>query len=658
MSRFRLVGWAGALALSLAAPFAPAVLAAPAPAVPLAEYGKLPDVEFTAISPSGDRIAFVTTINGTRSLITLDNAKPMSSIAIGDMKVRWIRWIGEDRLLFVTSQTEDLGWGFTTDKAEFSVARVLPVVEGLEGGLVFGGIPRYVDAILGSYGIRLIDGEYHGFFGGIELDRRGSTRSRIGYEFDHGRPHLFKVNLENFKVEKIAASAPEGHSRDWVIDASGEVAYTLEVNDESGAWKIQNASGRRIAEGQQARGAVSIIGLGFDGKSLIYVERGEDRSYWWEIGPEGGEPKLFLDDINFERLFWNPETGDLMGYTIGEEESERHIFADKALQDKAERVRTAFATFEASMSDWTADLSHVLVRTSGNDDSGTIYAVDLATNRANAIAFERLAIVPEAVGPISTFKYTAADGLEIDGILTLPPGREAKNLPLVMLPHGGPGAADYPEFDWWAQAFASRGYAVFQPNFRGSTNRDAAFRRMGYGEWGRKMQTDKSDGMKALADAGIIDPARACIVGASYGGYAALAGVTVQQGLYKCAVAVAPVSDIRDMYQEDYRASGRARTTRVALLEQLGEPDLWDDVSPLRRAAQADAPILLIHGRDDTVVPYAHSQRMADKLKDAGKPHDFVTLDGEDHWLSRAETRLAMLEAAVAFVERHNPASE
>jgi len=170
------------------------------------------------------------------------------------------------------------------------------------------------------------------------------------------------------------------------------------------------------------------------------------------------------------------------------------------------------------------------------------------------------------------------------------------------------------------------------------------------------MQTDKSDGLRALADAGIIDPDRACIVGASYGGYAALAGVTLQQGIYKCAVAVAPVTDIRRMYREDYKASGSSRTTKVALREQLGDPDVWDSVSPERFAKQADAPILLIHGKDDTVVPYVHSKQMADALKDEKKPYELVTLDGEDHWLSLSETRQKMLQATMAFVQKHNPA--
>jgi len=298
----------------------------------------------------------------------------------------------------------------------------------------------------------------------------------------------------------------------------------------------------------------------------------------------------------------------------------------------------------------------VIVRTTGSGDSGSWFTVDVANFRARAFAYERNAIEPQHVGPFSTFEYTASDGMEMDGILTLPPGRDPTNLPVVMLPHGGPHSYDVEHFDWWAQAFASRGYAVFQPNFRGSTNRDGAFRRAGYGQWGRAMQTDISDGLSALAEAGIVDPTRACIVGASYGGYAALAGVTLQQGLYRCAVAVAPVSDIRRMYREDYQASGQARIARTALREQLGDPDTWNAVSPERFAERADAPIMLIHGIDDTVVPYVHSEKMADALDDEDKPYELVTLEGEDHWLSLSKTRELMLNSAVGFVQEHNPA--
>ncbi|MEM6858180.1 MAG: S9 family peptidase [Pseudomonadota bacterium] len=623
--------------------------------VALEEYGKLPDVERSAISPSGDRIAFLTTMESKRVLLAMeDQTKALMAVEVGDMKVRSIRWVGEDRLMLVSSQTEDLSSRFTTDKAEFYVARIIPLTRDAEAGVVFGNSPRYPDSFIGNYGLREIDGVQYGFFGAIEF-KRGGSGNRSGYELDHTRPYLFKVNLENFKVKKLANAAPPNHGSDWLIDANGEIAFSMQVDYSTGRWIVRNAENKKVLEGQQARASVSLVGLGYDGSTAIVTERSDTGTNWMEISQAGGAPTEFLEGVAFTDLFFDQATSHLMGYTIGEDDTEQHVFADKDLQAKANRVRKAFADFETSMIGWTSDLGDVLVRTSGNKDSGTYYAVDLATSRANAVAYARLAIGPNSVGKISTFEYTASDGLEMDGILTLPPGSEPKDLPVVMLPHGGPGAANTPAFHWWAQAFASRGYAVFQPNFRGSTNRGASFRRAGYGEWGRKMQTDKSDGLAALAEAGIIDPERACIVGASYGGYAALAGVTIQQGLFKCAVAVAPVSDIRNMYNEDYRASGRDRTTKVGLREQLGDPDLWDDVSPLRLADKANAPIMLIHGKDDTVVPYSHSYKMADKLKDYGKTYELVTLDGEDHLLSLSATRQEMLENAVRWVETYNP---
>jgi dipeptidyl aminopeptidase/acylaminoacyl peptidase len=255
--------------------------------------------------------------------------------------------------------------------------------------------------------------------------------------------------------------------------------------------------------------------------------------------------------------------------------------------------------------------------------------------------------------------YKAADGLEMEGVLTLPLGREAKGLPLVVMPHGGPIVeGDRATFDWWAQAFASRGYAVFQPNYRGTLGYGDAFRKAADGQFGRKMQTDISDGVEALAKAGTVDPKRVCIVGASYGGYAALAGVTLQQGLYRCAVAVAGVADMRKMLS-DVRDSGGPDRRALDFwrgLSSAKSEDL-DAISPARFAAKADAPVLLVHGENDTVVPIEQSQLMERALRQAGKPVELVTMPGEDHWLSVAATRQAMLDKVVAFVEKQNPAN-
>jgi dipeptidyl aminopeptidase/acylaminoacyl peptidase len=210
-------------------------------------------------------------------------------------------------------------------------------------------------------------------------------------------------------------------------------------------------------------------------------------------------------------------------------------------------------------------------------------------------------------------------------------------------------------FDWIAQAFASRGYAVFQPNFRGSTGHGADFELAGHGEWGRKMQSDISDGLADLARQGIVDPQRVCIVGASYGGYAALAGVTLQQGLYRCAVAIAGISDVARMVATDVSESGFDPLLKRALGEEVGTGRDLDAISPLRFVNRVTVPVMLIHGKDDTVVSPDQSKAMANALRKAGKSVEYVTLPGEDHWLSRGATRQAMLEAAVGFVTRNNP---
>jgi dipeptidyl aminopeptidase/acylaminoacyl peptidase len=173
------------------------------------------------------------------------------------------------------------------------------------------------------------------------------------------------------------------------------------------------------------------------------------------------------------------------------------------------------------------------------------------------------------------------------------------------------------------------------------------------------MQTDLSDGVAYLADRGMIDPSRVCIFGMSYGGYAALAGVTLQDNIYRCAVSVAGVSDVQDMLEEDRRLYGSNSTTmrwqfRYIGLENTNDPSL-QEISPLRAAAHGNAPVLLIHGRDDSIVPYRHSTRMERALRDAGRPVELVQLREEDHGLSREPTRIQALTSAVAFIERHNP---
>ena len=301
---------------------------------------------------------------------------------------------------------------------------------------------------------------------------------------------------------------------------------------------------------------------------------------------------------------------------------------------------------------WIAGYTH-------DREPGVYRLYDHATGESRELFRGHPHLDPADLAPMDAVSFTARDGLPLHGFLTLPVGttrQDTERLPLVLVVHGGPWAHDAWGYDPEVQFLANRGYAVLQVNFRGSPGYGRRHLTAAIGELAGAMHDDLIDACDWAVGQGWADPDRIGIYGGSYGGYAALAGVTLQQGLYRCAVAVAPVSDIRAMYNEDYRESGDRRITKEALLQQLGPRDRWDDVSPRRNADRADAPILLIHGREDTVVPYSHSTQMADKLKDNGKPYELVSLDGEDHWLSLSATRQQMLEATMRFVQEHNPA--
>jgi dienelactone hydrolase len=629
--------------------------AAQAEAPALSVYGGLPGVEDMSISPNGKGLAIVGRIDGERKLIVVDESHALRSVApLGDIKLRDIHWAGDDMVLVLTSHTEMLGPNFTQAKHEFYGTIVLRT-DGSKPQMVFSGTPSIAHAVFGDHGTRLVDGKWLGYFGGVEFKQ---TADRLGYEFDHGRPSLFAVDLKANRQQKVARAASEDSWRDWLVDAAGKVAVTLDLNSVTGRWQIINAKGVPIAAGVDPTGGVDLLCFGRDGNTAIYSmeDDASGTTRWFETPLTGGTPHEVLADADIDRLYVDRDSGRMLGY-LERGATPRPVLFDPAQQNVVRKVYGAFPGRDLRIVEWTPDFSHFLAHTSGSKDSGTWYIVDVANRRADPVGYDYPRISDEEVGAVSIVSYKAADGMQLDGVLTLPPGRPAKNLPVVMLPHGGPQAHDVAQFDWWAQAFASRGYAVFQPNFRGSTNRDDAFRRAGYGQWGRAMQTDISDGLAELARQGIVDPRRACIVGASYGGYAALAGVTLQHGIYRCAVAVAPVSDLGDMFWTNFYESGQNRMVKRALQESLGSPATFAAVSPRRHAAQADAPILLIHGKDDTVVPLKQSSAMADALKDAGKPYELVVMPNEDHWLSRAATRQQMLEAAVRFVSQHNPSN-
>jgi dipeptidyl aminopeptidase/acylaminoacyl peptidase len=283
------------------------------------------------------------------------------------------------------------------------------------------------------------------------------------------------------------------------------------------------------------------------------------------------------------------------------------------------------------------------------------YLVDFERKAADIVGEAYPGLEGARLGAVRSLSYLARDGTPIPAYLTLPPGATPRGLPLVVLPHGGPEDRDLGGFDWWAQFLATRGYAVLQPQFRGSTGFGREHRLAGYRQWGGRMQDDVSDGVRHLVATGVADPNRVCIVGASYGGYAALAGAAFTPELYRCAVSVNGVSDLPSMLADVARVSGRTSNRLAYWKDHIGvasDPDVAGR-SPARAAAAVRAPVLLLHGTDDTVVLPAQSQKMAAALAAAGKPHRLTLLPGEDHWLSNGATRTRVLEEIERFLGEH-----
>lgn len=615
-------------------------------------YGKLPGFEMAALSDSGEHIALIGVVKDERRLIVIDKENhAVINTPLGDIKVRGLYWAGDQSVLIRKSDTKGLSpFDFTTDLTELSSVIVVPL-NGGKPWSVFAKSSTITGGVSGFYGICERDGRFYGYFGGITFDGGTPTIQFL----QSTSPVLYEVDLQNQKVHKVAPRMEGKGVRQWVVGLDGEISATLDFYKTNGDWEIRNREGEKIVTGIQPLGKVRLAGLGITPGTVAYAivnEEGEE--HWFELPLAGGEVKPILEGVNPKYVYFNEKTRQITGYKH-DTDIPAYTFFDARRQKVINGTMKAFPSKSAQLQDSNSTFDKLIVMTEGVADPQTWWLVDIKTGKANVLGFS-YPMPAKDVAPMSMMHYKAGDGLDIAAVLTLPPGVVAKNLPVIVMPHGGPHARDYPGFNWWVQAFASRGYAVLQPNFRGSTGYGAAFEEAGNGEWGRRMQTDLSDGLAYLVQQGIVDPKRACIVGASYGGYAALAGVTLQKGIYRCAVAVAGIGDPVKMVNTDLSKSGYNPTLRRALQRELGKTKDLRTVSPISFVDAAEAPILLIHGKNDIVVRYEQSADMANALRKAGKQVELVTLEGEDHWLSKSSTRLAMLKAAMEFVEKYNPA--
>jgi dienelactone hydrolase len=622
---------------------------APAQAVPLAVFGSLPSTEDMTLSPDGSRIAFVRTEHETRTLgvLSLADGKILGGGPLGDAKLRGIEWADNNRLIIATSSAKQ-PFDVISRRSEWFLLQVYDLrthqLKPIPDSTLFRDIPM-MNTVFGDPQVRHVNGHTVLFVMGLVTS---------GEEL---RPTLIEADLDG-AAERFARQG-NVTTREWLMDESGQLAAQTNFYEHDHRWELQiqrEGHLQKVTESHEPIDVPEILGFGPSPDTLLMatVENGDP--VWRLVSlKDGSVGPPMAEHAQLSSPIEDPQTHRMIG-GVEKGDAPRYVFFDPGMQKHWDAVVRAFPDEHVSLISVSADFQKIIVLVDGARDGYCYQLVDLGTHQATLLGKVYTGL--DTVRVKKRLTYKAADGLDIPAYLTLPAGKEPRALPLVVLVHGGPAAHDTAEFDWWSQALADQGYAVLQPNYRGS-NLHSSHLRAGFGEFGRKMQTDLSDGVRHLVKEGIADASRVCIVGGSYGGYAALAGAALDPGVYRCAVSVAGISDLKRMLEWEGTDTRFDRTTVRYWDRFMGvtgpKDPVLDTISPIRHLNAVSIPVLLIHGKDDTVVPYEQSTLISDALRRAGKPVELVTLAHEDHWLSRSQTRLQMLEATVGFLRKNNP---
>jgi len=626
---------------------------------PAEAFGSLEAVDLSRINPAGQLVAWVANDGKATQVTVIDLAshKTLRNFAVDTgFKVRQLEWANDATLLFSVSTTLT------------STRRRLPSRFELQRWIA-------ADVTRGSVKLLLTKASEHVLSASQLVSRQGSTpgtvimastdwnandkASEIGTRLGGGRRNsgwqynLYEVDIADGKSKLLERGTP--YTDDWLVDAKGQPFARREYNPEIGRYSVMVKDGagwKRAFE--SAESVMTLAGVAPDDSAIYAVGSiGEPRRALWSIPVDGSAPKMLLGDpqLEVEAAQLDPLTDAVVGARLGGMQRPFR-WLDASFEKRTAGLGRTFAGRTAEIVSRSADNKRIVVRVSSGTQAPIYYLVDFGAKTADIVGEAYPALATVTPGTQRVYTYKSRDGAELNAYLTIPAGAAEKNLPLVVMPHGGPEARDDPDFDWWTQFLSSRGYAVLRPQFRGSTGFGRDHVLAGRGQWGLRMQDDVTDGVKSVIADGIVDAKRVCIVGASYGGYAALAGVTYTPELYACGVSVAGVSDLGEMLAWEQKMEGDDSDSALYWRDSIGTRDdpRVGQKSPARYARNIRAPVLLIHGTNDSVVPFAQSQMMDSALSAAGVSHQLITLDSEDHWLSSGATRIRLLSEIEKFL--------
>lgn len=618
-------------------------------------FAQEPEVHSAALSPDGTRAAYIRTTTDETQLIVVDlrtnAAAIVQTIREYSGSLTWVDWKGDDRLLLgVGAHRRHVG------EIAYTASRVMSLrpdgsglVQMFEDQLTrlalgFGStelldtLPNDPDHVLIMASDNLGVGVWRAEVttGHVERVVDGTWRT-VSYATDgEGYPVLRRERIPNGAGWRYLRRAP--NERRWT-----DLLEARQVAD-----SLRSPDFQPLAPGPGA-GQVYVLARLPD-EDLLSL-------YLFDAGTgEFGEPLQHGEIADVTPAWIDPRSREVLATC---ETVQRTIC--RARNPEIQRHLDAIGSFFAggapvTLSDISQDGSRWLLYVEGPQEPGGYFLYNRDTAQISAIALRFPGIDPDILAPTAHVTYEARDGAILWAYVTARPAGGPR--PTIMLPHGGPEARDEYGYNDLVQLFASRGYVVVQPNFRGSSGFGRRFAEAGYGEWGGRMQHDVTDAVRHLINTGVADPTRICIVGASYGGYVALAGAAFTPELYRCVVSIAGVSDLPDIRRSDRIHSGATSVSNIYWQRSIGDRredrDALIGASPARHAQNITAPVLLIHGEEDSTVPIRQSEIMVQALERAGKQVRFLRMTGGHSWHEwEAEDRQSLYRELDAFLAQH-----
>lgn len=621
----------------------------------VAAYAQLPFVEGARLSPDGLWIAGRFAVGGSQRVIIvspLDSSTMRQAILPDDTEISSLQWVGNENVIVRLRAIRPFGAGENV------------YVTRLVG---FNRVTGKFTKLLWDLG-----GQHVSDVLWVPTD--GSTKVLIAgqnsiYDGRDFWPAVYLVDVVNGR--RTIELEGRVDVMDWIADSAGVVRMAISTDRQRGTRSLLYRQRKNESFVRQSRAAfddleVPVLVAPAEGKALVTRTIGgkqegaetetPKRDALLEIDMATGEAvgTLFAaaEGVQIDGVRYDDAGNKVLGVYLGGRSNEPLQWLDPDLDELQKAFEKSLNGRRARIVSMSDNRQRMLVRVDKPNEAGRLYYFDIADGSLRLFANLNSDTNGKMAGTVEAVRYKARDGLEIEAIMTTPPGREARNLPVVIMPHGGPWGHDTLDWDYWAQFVASRGYLVIQPNFRGSTGYGEAFLKKGEGQMGFAMQDDVNDALEWAVSQGMADRKRACVIGASYGGYVAMWGAARDPDLWRCSISIAGVANLRrevndfggSLYGKRYREDWQKMT-----------PD-FQAVSPINFVERIKAPMLLVHGKKDLTVDHVQSQSMFSKMKAAGKDVEFVSLPKADHYFSRTDDRTVLLGAMEAFLTKHNPA--